>query len=46
MHGIMKQARQKYIVPGLTGGIAAYMVTEIVRLPLRHGMEMRHTKMP
>lgn len=41
MHGIMKQARQKRIVLGITGGIAAYKAAELARLLIKQDVEVQ-----
>jgi phosphopantothenoylcysteine decarboxylase/phosphopantothenate--cysteine ligase len=41
MHGIMEQARQKRIVLGITGGIAAYKAAELARLLVKQGVEVQ-----
>ncbi len=41
MRGIMEQARQKRIVLGITGGIAAYKAAELARLLVKQGIEVQ-----
>ncbi len=41
MRGIMKQAQQKRIVLGITGGIAAYKAAELARLLVKQGIEVQ-----
>jgi phosphopantothenoylcysteine decarboxylase/phosphopantothenate--cysteine ligase len=41
MRGIMEQARQKRIVLGITGGIAAYKAAELARLLGKQGIEVQ-----
>jgi phosphopantothenoylcysteine decarboxylase/phosphopantothenate--cysteine ligase len=41
MRGIMEQARQKRIVLGITGGIAAYKAAELARLLVKRGISVR-----
>jgi len=41
MQTIMKQARSKRILLGLTGGIAAYKAAELVRLLIKQGHEVQ-----
>lgn len=41
MHGIMKQAQQKRIVLGITGGIAAYKAAELARLLVKQGVTVQ-----
>jgi phosphopantothenoylcysteine decarboxylase/phosphopantothenate--cysteine ligase len=41
MRGIMKQAQQKRIVLGITGGIAAYKAAELARLLVKQGLSVQ-----
>jgi phosphopantothenoylcysteine decarboxylase/phosphopantothenate--cysteine ligase len=41
MRGIMKQAQQKRIVLGITGGIAAYKAAELARLLMKQGISVQ-----
>ncbi len=41
MHAIMKQDSTKRIVLGITGGIAAYKAAELLRLLIKHGMDVQ-----
>jgi phosphopantothenoylcysteine decarboxylase/phosphopantothenate--cysteine ligase len=41
MRGIMKQAQQKRIVLGITGGIAAYKSAELARLLVKQGISVQ-----
>ena len=41
MRGMMEQAKQKRIVLGITGGIAAYKAAELLRLLIKQGTEVQ-----